>query len=217
MLKNFVVAAPLMLTLTASVPSNVMAESHTYTGRVTARSETSISVYDKEIITIALDNGTTVVPWVREKPFVRKTTYLTPSEVRVGSPVAVTTRSDSNVADVVKVASDVRKWFSGRVVAYSDSSLSVYDTEMAVVKLAVDSRTSFTELFTVKPWVRKTVHLTSGDLNVGSFVNVFPSKLRADVAERVEIAKGMPLVVPPSWPAKTAACCMTADSLDFVR
>jgi hypothetical protein len=201
MLKNFALAAPLLLTLTASLPSTVMAEPHNYTGRVIARTATSISVFDKEIVTIPTDDRTTVVRWIRTTPFVRRTAYLTAAAVTPGSLVTIRTRDEGNVAKVIQVANDVKQWFNGRVVAYTDTSMSVFDKEMAVVTLATDNRTTFTRLFTVKPWVRKTEHLSRSDLKVGSFVNLFPSKADPQVAGRVEIATDMTLFAPPALPS----------------
>lgn len=154
MLKNFVFVAPLVLTLTASVASPANAETRKFTGYVTARTPTTLSVHDKEVVTIALDDKTTIKEWAHHKPFVRATKYLSPPAV----------------------ANHTKTWFKGRVVARTDSSLSVYDKDMAVVTLAFDHRTAFTQLFTVKPWVRATVHLSPSNLQVGSFVNVFPLK-----------------------------------------
>jgi RNase P/RNase MRP subunit p29 len=200
MLKNFVFVAPLVLTLTASVASPANAETRKFTGYVTARTQTTLSVYDKEVVTIALDDKTTITEWAHHKPFVRKTKYLSPSAVKVGALITVTTRADAFVADVVQVANHTKTWFKGRVVARTDSSLSLYDKDMAVVTLAFDHRTAFTQLFTVKPWVRATVHLSPNDLQVGSFVNVFPLKGDRNVAGGVEIATGERLFVPP-YPA----------------
>jgi RNase P/RNase MRP subunit p29 len=200
MLKNFVFAVPLVLTLTASVTSNANAGPRRFTGYVTGRTETTLSVYDKEIVTIALDDKTTIMEWAHHKPFVRKTVYLPPSAVKVGGLVTVTMRPDAAAAEVVQVANHKKTWFKGRVVARTDSSLSVYDKDMAVVTLAFDHRTAFTQLFTVKPWVRSTVHLSPTDLQVGSFVNVFPLKADRTVAGHVEIATGERLLV-PAYPA----------------
>lgn len=202
MAKTLSIAAPLVLAFSVSFPFAGLADdSHTYTGRVTARTATSISIYDEQIVTVAIDDRTTVTPWIREKPFVRKTSYLTASAVKVGSLVTVRTRGDSRVADLVRVSSDTRKTFSGRVTAYGDSFLSVYDKEMAVVTLTIADQTKFTQLITVKPWVRKTVHLQPSALKVGAFVNMYPSKLDATVAGRVEIATDMPVRVPDRLPS----------------
>ena len=197
MLKRIAVPALLGFALVTALPWYARAEdTRIVTGRVTAASATAISVYDKEIITIPLDDQTTITAWVREKPFARKTSYLARSAIKVGSLVMVKLREDRSAADVVQVAKDVQHTFKGRVVAFSDRSLSVYDKHMAVVTLRISERTSFTKLFTVKPWVRKPVHLAPADLKLGSFVKMFPSKIDASMANRVEIATDEPLLVP---------------------
>ena len=204
MFRNFAVASSLVLALTAVSASHANAQSRKYTGRVTARTDTTISIYDKEIITVALDGQTIVEPWVREKPFARKPVTLPPSAVIVGALVTVRTREDRGIAEVIQVANDVKRWFNGRIVAFTDRTLSVFDRQMAVVTLAFDDRTSFRQLFTVKPWVRKPVRLAPTDLKIGALVEVFPSKADARLAARVEIATTEKLVV-PLYPAPKPA------------
>jgi hypothetical protein len=155
-------------------------------------------VYDKELITIGLDDQTAVVPWIREKPFVRKPITLEPSAVKVGAMVNVKVGTDHSLAEVVQVANDVQTWYKGRVVGTTTSSVSVFDKHMAVRTLRFDDRTDFRQLFTVKPFVRKPVRLAPADLKIGSFVEVFPLTADRTIAGRVEIATDEPLKVPTS-------------------
>jgi hypothetical protein len=194
MLKKFGVTAALLVGLSAPLPLQAKS-SWNYVGRITARSATAFTVLDKEHVSIALDERTTVVPWIREKPFVRKTVYLTPHALTFGTLVRVRTRDGSPVADVVEVARDVRTVFTGRVVAFDGSTLSVKDdADMGVVTLKAGAETAFREWFTVKPWVRPAVHLTPADVKVGALVKMYSSHADPLVSDRVEIAVS---VTPP--------------------
>jgi hypothetical protein len=204
MLKNIALTALFGFAAITTFPSYASAENpRTFTGRVTARTENTITVYDKELVTVALNDQTVVEPWIREKPFVRKPTTLEPSAIKVGALVNVKIGTDHSLANVVQVANDVQTWYKGRVVETTASSVSVFDKEMAVQTLRLDDRTDFRQLFIVKPFVRKPVHLAPTDMKIGSFVEVFPSKSDRSTAERVEIVMGEPLQVPPTPLAHT--------------
>lgn len=197
MLKNIALIALFGLAAMTTFPSPASAENpRTFTGRVTTRTENTITVYDKELVTVALNDETAVEPWIREKPFVRKPTTLERSAIKVGALVNVRVGTDHSVAKVVQVANDVQSWYQGRVVGTTASSVSVFDKQMAVQTLRFDDRTDFRQLFIVKPFVRKPVHLAPTDMKIGSFVEVFPSKSDRSTAERVEIVIGEPLQVP---------------------
>jgi hypothetical protein len=162
-----------------------------YTGHITALDATSITVFGnqyKEHLTLAFDDHTAITHWIREKPYVRKTQYLTPSALKFGGLVRVRMRDTERVADAIEVASDVKTTFSGRVKAFDGTSLSVYNKDMDVVTLTFSNDTAFRELFTVKPWIRPAVHLSSADLKVGAYVIMSSSKPGALTADRVEIA-----------------------------
>ena len=198
MLKNIALTGLLGLAAVTTFPSFASAENpRAFSGRVTARTETTITIYDKELVTVALNDQTAVEPWIREKPFVRKPTTLEPSAIKVGTLVNVKVGTDHSVAKVVQVANDVQTWYKGRVVGTTASSVSVFDKHMAIQTLRFDDRTDFRQLFIVKPFVRKPVHLAPTDMKIGSFVEVFPSKSDRSTAERVEIVIGERLQVPP--------------------
>jgi len=204
MLKNIARVALFGLAAVTTFPSYVSAENpRTFTGRVTARTENTITVYDKELVTLALNDQTVVEPWVREKPFVRKPTTLEPSAIKVGALVHVKVGTDHSVANVVQVANDLQTWYKGRVVGTTASSVSVFDKHMAIQTVRLDDRTDFRQLVTVKPFVRKPVRLAPADMKIGSFVEVFPSKADRSTAERVEIVIGQPLQVPSAPLAHT--------------
>jgi hypothetical protein len=171
-----------------------------FTGRVTARTHTTISMFDKEIVTIALDERTSVVPWIREKPFVRKPVTLEPSAITVGALVRVKVGTDHSLAEVVELANDVQTRFEGRLIETSASAVTVFDKHMALVTLGIDRQTRVEKLFLVKPFVRKPVYLAVADLKVGTFIKLFPSKTSSGTASLVEAATDEPLVVPAPLP-----------------
>jgi hypothetical protein len=200
MLKKLGFATALLLMVSVSFPLSAKS-SWDYTGRITARAVNSITVFDREHVKLTIDERTTITSWIREKPYVRKAAYLNPSALKFAGLVRVRTRLGNRVADVIEVANDVQTTFSGPVVAFDETSVSVYDKEMDVVALRIGPNTPFTELFMVKPWVRKAVHLTPSDLKLGAHVQMYSSKADPLTAGRVDIAVAEPL----RMPARTAA------------
>jgi len=189
MLKKFVMITALLLGLSMTMPL-IAKSSWNYTGHITALDPTSITVFEKqykEHLKLAFDDHTTITHWIREKPYVRTTQYLTPSALKFGGLVRVRMRDTEQVADAIEVASDVKTTFSGRVKAFDGTSLSVYSKDMDVVTLNYGNDTDFRQLFTVKPWIRPAVHLSSTDLKVGAYVIMYSSKAGALTADRVEI------------------------------
>lgn len=82
--------------------------SRTIAGRITASSATSLSVVDREILTVAIDNRTTFTKLITQKPW-EGDARLSASELRVGRFVAVhVRRDDPNVAEWVQIATDMR-------------------------------------------------------------------------------------------------------------
>jgi hypothetical protein len=163
-----------------------------YTGHITALDGASITVFDhqyKEHLTLAFDDHTSISHWIREKPYVRKTQYLTPSALKFGGFVRVRMRDGERIADAIEVASGVKTAFSGLVKAFDDTSVSVYNKDMDVVTLKYGQNTVFRELFTVKPWIRPAVRLSASDLKVGARAILFSSGPGSLTAERVDIAR----------------------------
>lgn len=92
-----------LLTLTAQGTASAAA----LTGRVTSYTPTSISVFDREVVTLTIDNRTAFTKWVTQKPW-EQDTRLTAAALRVGQLVAVYRRGDdTRVASWVQIATDV--------------------------------------------------------------------------------------------------------------
>jgi hypothetical protein len=192
MLKKLVTATALLVGLGMTTPLTART-AWNYAGHITALSPTSLTVFDKqygESHTLTYDNQTAISHWIRERPFVRPTEALTPEALQFGGLVRIRLRDGLEpVADAIEVASDVKTAFSGRVKAFDDTSLSVYNDDMSVVTLKYGAETAFRALFTEKPWVRGPVRLSAGDLKVGGYVIMHSSEPGALTTNRVEIAR----------------------------
>ena len=190
MLKKLMMTTALLLGLGMTLPMAAKTFWN-YEGYITARDATSITVFTadyKEHVKVAFDDHTAMSHWIREKPYVRKTQYLTPSALKFGGLVRVRLRDAQRVADAIEVASDIKAAFSGRVKAFDETTISLYDKDMDVVTLTYGKDTAFRELFTVKPWIRPDVRLSSNDLKVGAYVIIYLSAPGAATTDRVEIA-----------------------------
>ena len=85
-----------------------LANANTIAGRVTSFSPTSISVLDKEVVTVGIDNQTVFSKLITQKPW-QDNTSLTANALRVGRYVVVHVPNDNGfVANWVQVATDVR-------------------------------------------------------------------------------------------------------------
>lgn len=80
--------------------------------------------------------------------------------------------------------------FTGRVTAFSPTSISVLDRE--IVTVGINDATVFTKLITAKPWQADTA-LTARALRVGSFVAVHVPDNSGFVANWVQIATDLPV------------------------
>jgi hypothetical protein len=70
-------------------------------------SATSLSVTDKEVVTLAIDQRTTFTKWITQKPW-GEDTRLDARALRVGALVSVHTRRDDGaIADWVQIATDM--------------------------------------------------------------------------------------------------------------
>jgi len=84
------------------------AEARTIVGRITDYSATSVSVRDKEILIVRLDESTTYTKLITQKPW-QEDTRLSAGALSVGRFVAVHVRKDNpNVADWVQIATGMR-------------------------------------------------------------------------------------------------------------
>jgi len=205
---TIVTATTLLLGLSMSMPASGKS-SWNYTGHITAVDATSITVFDKqrqEHHTVAFDSHTAITRWIRERPYVRPVQTLTPEALQYGGLVRVRLgEGAATIADAIEVASDVKTTFSGRVKAFDETTLSVYNDDMGVATLHYGTGTAFRRLFTEKPWVRGPVPLSAGDLRVGDYVIMHSPEPGALTADRVEIARD----TPTSRSAQSETCCST--------
>jgi hypothetical protein len=105
MFTHYALVAALATTLAGTFP--LSADANSFTGRVTAFSATSLSVNDKEIVTLTIDERTVFTKWITRKPW-GEDTRLDARAVHVGTLVSVHVRKDDgSVADWVQVATDM--------------------------------------------------------------------------------------------------------------
>lgn len=97
-----------LVSMAGIVLPNTAVASKTVVGRITDYSATSISVRDKEVVTLTLDDRTHYMKWITQKPW-QEDTRLDARALRVGRLVAVYPRTDDgSVADCVRIATDMR-------------------------------------------------------------------------------------------------------------
>jgi len=95
------------VSLLALATQSTVSATPTLTGRVTGYSPTSISVLDREIVTVTVDGRTAFTKWVTQKPW-EQDTRLRASALRVGQLVAVHRRADDpGAASWVQIATDL--------------------------------------------------------------------------------------------------------------
>jgi hypothetical protein len=105
MTKRFTTLAAFVGALAILVPATAFAK--TVAGHVTGFSPTSISVFDKEIVTLGIDNSTSFTKLVTQKPW-QEDAALTARALRVGGYVVVHVPEGNYVANWVQVATDFR-------------------------------------------------------------------------------------------------------------
>ena len=112
------------------------ANASTVTGRVTSFSTTSITVMDKELVTVGLDNNTVFTKIITQKPW-QEDTALTVKALRVGAFVVVHVPKHSGfVANWVQIALD-RRWTKSEPTAAATTPTAVYTyTDDALKHLA---------------------------------------------------------------------------------
>lgn len=92
----------------AALTVPAVANARTITGRVTSLSPTSISVFDKGVVTVGTDSRTTFSKLITQRPW-QEGTSLPPNALRVGSYVSLhVSHSRAGVAHWVQVATDLR-------------------------------------------------------------------------------------------------------------
>jgi len=112
MFKKFVLAVGIGAIVALAVPSSALA-SRTIAGRITAYTPSSLSVVDKETVTVGLDSRTVVTKLITQKPW-QENTQLDASALAVGRFVSVRVAEWGNVAEwvQVQVATDLRNFAS---------------------------------------------------------------------------------------------------------
>jgi hypothetical protein len=107
MLKRRLLVLVLVSGLGLALPGRAVA-SRTIVGRVTDYNGASLSVRDREVLTVTLDERTTYSKLITQKPW-QEDTRLTANALSVGRFVAVHVRTgNSAVADWVQIATDMR-------------------------------------------------------------------------------------------------------------
>ena len=106
MIKRTLLFVVLAAVVGTALPDKAVAD-RCATGRVTAFTPTSISVYDRETITFSVDNRTRYTKWITQGPW-QQHTELRPDVLDVGQLVVVHPRHDAgNLARWVQIAADV--------------------------------------------------------------------------------------------------------------
>ena len=106
-MKRMLLLLVLVSVVGIALPPKAVA-SKTIVGRITGYSATSLSVRDKEILTVTLDDRTTYTKLITQKPW-QEDTRLSAAALGTGRFVAVHVRKDNpSVADWVQIATDMR-------------------------------------------------------------------------------------------------------------
>ena len=105
------------------------ANATTLSGRVTSFSPTSITVMDKEMVTVGIDARTVFTKLITQKPW-QEDTALTAKALRVGVPVVIHVPTNGGfVADWVQVALDRRVSNGEPVTAFAPTARYTYTDE----------------------------------------------------------------------------------------
>lgn len=106
MTKRFTTLAAIIAAAGIFVPATAFAK--TFSGHVTSFSTTSISVLDKEVVTVGIDSQTAFTKLITRKPW-QESTALTANALRVGAHVYVHVPDGKNgVASWIQIATDFR-------------------------------------------------------------------------------------------------------------
>ncbi len=115
--------------------ANVYAD--TYSGRVTAFSPTSISVFDKNVATVAMNGNTAFTKLITQKPW-QDNSRVDYSALAVGRYVVV--HEENGVADWVQIATDFPV-FSERAYAYTPpAGVTPFEDEAAAHRAEAKAR-----------------------------------------------------------------------------
>lgn len=143
MLKRTLILLTLVSAGGTGFPSAALA-SRTIAGRITAYSATSLSVIDKEVLTVAIDTRTVYTKLITQKPW-QEDTRLSASALGVGRFVAVHIRTDNpNVAEWVQIATDMRP------VALAPTASSELSAPLTAPSTAPETKAKSSDLLTSK-------------------------------------------------------------------
>jgi hypothetical protein len=127
--KRIVAMLTVMAAVAIALPSR--ADASGFFGPITSVSSTSLSVRDKEVMTVTLDNRTVYTKLITQKPW-QEDTRLTADALAVGRLVVVHVRSDNpGIARWVQIATDVRvaTFAPAAVVAPAQDLTATYTRE----------------------------------------------------------------------------------------
>jgi hypothetical protein len=106
MTKRILAVLTVMAAVAIALPSR--ADASGFFGRITSVNAASLSVRDKEVVTVTLDNRTVYTKLITQKPW-QEDTRLTADALAVGRLVVVHVRSDNpGIARWVQIATDIR-------------------------------------------------------------------------------------------------------------
>lgn len=142
-MKRLVLLLVSVLGFGIALPTKAIA-TETLVGRITGFSTTSLSVRDKEILTVTLDDRTTYTKLITQKPW-EEDTRLSADALSVGRLVAVHVRKNRmNVADWVQIATHSRS------IAPAAAPLPMFSGPQPVAPASRPSKAQSSDLLTSK-------------------------------------------------------------------
>lgn len=106
MIKRTLLLLAVAVVFATTIPGRAVAD-RCATGRITALTATSISVYDRETITFSVDSRTRYTKWITRGRW-QEQTQISPEVLDIGQLIAIHPRADSgNLARWVQIATDV--------------------------------------------------------------------------------------------------------------
>jgi hypothetical protein len=214
MLKRTLILLALVSAVGTGFPSAALA-SRTIAGRITAYSATSLSVIDKEVLTVEVDDRTTYTKLITQKPW-EEDTRLSASALGVGRFVAVHMRRDNpNLAEWVQVGTDMRP------VALATTTSSATSATLTALSTAPESRSKSSDLLPSKQLKEliATAKTPADHLKVQKHFLALAGKYEADASEHAAEAQAYrqnPSFMDSKHPANpgTAAHCDRLAELD---
>jgi hypothetical protein len=129
MMKRFTTLAAFVAAMGILVPATASAK--TVAGRVASFSPTSISVFDKEVVTVGIDSQTTFTKLITQKPW-QESAALTVNALRVGRYAVVHVPDGKGAAaNWIQVATDVPVISNAPIAALALEVTTGYTVEAA--------------------------------------------------------------------------------------